>query len=139
MDQDGDLHSRSALVLYGSETGNAFDCAQELSRMTERIHFWTHVASLDSIELVCKAHWPWSHHIDSRQSRLSHYSIVVVITSTTGQGDVPANARQFWRSILRRKLSPTCLSSVRFTTFGLGDSSYPKYVPEPATRIIRLI
>ena len=53
MDHDGDLHSRSALVLYGSETGNAFDFAQELARMTERIHFWSHVASLDAVELVC--------------------------------------------------------------------------------------
>lgn len=56
MDQDGDVHSKSALVLYGSETGNAFDFAQELGRMTERIHFWTHVTTLDSIELVCRAH-----------------------------------------------------------------------------------
>lgn len=66
MDQDGDLHSRSALVLYGSETGNAFDFAQELGRMTERIYFWTHVTSLDSIELVCKDHWPRNHHIDNQ-------------------------------------------------------------------------
>ncbi|CAF9909728.1 MAG: NAPDH-dependent diflavin reductase [Heterodermia speciosa] len=52
---------------------------------------------------------------------------MLVVTSTTGQGDVPANARQFWKSILRRKLPPTYLSNVHFTTFGLGDSSYPKF------------
>ena len=139
MDHERDLRRRSALVLYGSETGNAFDFAQELGRMTERIHFWTHVTSLDSIELVCRAHGPWNHHIDNEQSQLSQYSVVVVISSTTGQGDVPVNARQFWKSILRRRLPPTYLSNVRFTTFGLGDSSYPKYVTEAATRIIRLI
>ncbi|KAL8792487.1 MAG: hypothetical protein Q9195_004943 [Heterodermia aff. obscurata] len=111
MGQDEDLHSRSALVLYGSETGNAFDFAQELGRMTERVHFWTDVTSLDSIEL----------------SQLSQYSVVLAITSTTGQGDVPANARHFWKSILRRKLPPTYFSNVCFTTFGLGDSSYPKF------------
>lgn len=64
---------------------------------------------------------------------------MLVITSTTGQGDLPVNARQFWKSILRRKLPPTYLSNVRFATFGLGDSSYPKYVTDPAARIIRLI
>ena len=139
MAQDGDLHSRSAVILYGSETGNAFDFAQELGRMTERIHFSTDVTSLDSIELVCRSLWSRNHRIDHEQSRLSQYSIVLAITSTTGQGDVPANARQFWKSILRRKLPPTYLSNVRFTTFGLGDSSYPKYVTEPTTRIMRLI
>ena len=46
---------RSALVLYGSETGNAFDFAQELGCMTERLHFWAHVSSLDAAELVCRA------------------------------------------------------------------------------------
>lgn len=40
---------------------------------------------------------------------------------------MPQNSLGFWRSLLRKKLPPSCLSSVRFTTFGLGDSSYPKY------------
>lgn len=50
-----DHPERSALVLYGSETGNAFDFAQELGCMTERLHFWTHVSSLDAAEMVCGA------------------------------------------------------------------------------------
>lgn len=44
---------RSALVLYGSETGNAQDVAQEIARLTERLRFDTTVIDLDSIELVC--------------------------------------------------------------------------------------
>ena len=47
-----DHPERSALVLYGSETGNAFDFAQELGCMTERLHFWAHVSSLDATDLV---------------------------------------------------------------------------------------
>ena len=46
------MNNLSALILYGSETGNAFDFAQEVGRMTERIHFWTNVTSLDAIGLV---------------------------------------------------------------------------------------
>lgn len=45
--------SRSALILYGSETGNAQDVAQEIARLTERLRFDTTVIDLDSIELVC--------------------------------------------------------------------------------------
>lgn len=46
---------RSALVAYGSETGNAQDIAEELGRIAERLRFWTRVSCLDAVELVCKA------------------------------------------------------------------------------------
>lgn len=60
------------------------------------------------------------------QKELTQHALAVFVTSTTGQGDVPANAATFWKSLLRKKLPPTCLSHLRFTIFGLGDSSYPK-------------
>ncbi len=43
---------RTALVLYGSATGNAEDLATELGRITERLHFLTRVSDLDSIDIV---------------------------------------------------------------------------------------
>ena len=43
---------RSALILFGTETGNASDYAQELGLLIERLHFWTNIAPLDSIEPV---------------------------------------------------------------------------------------
>ena len=45
---------RTALVLYGSETGNAQDLAEELGRITERLHFDTRVSELNSLGLVCE-------------------------------------------------------------------------------------
>ena len=48
----GQQHDRSALILYGSETGTARDFAEELSSITERLHFLTHVSKLDAIEPV---------------------------------------------------------------------------------------
>jgi flavodoxin len=47
--------ARRALVLYGSETGNAQDVAEELGRIAERLRFDTHVADLNSITLVRQA------------------------------------------------------------------------------------
>ena len=44
------MQNRSALIAYGSETGNAYDYAEEIGRMLERIHFWTHVSKLDAID-----------------------------------------------------------------------------------------
>lgn len=44
---------RSVLVAYGSETGNAQDCADEIAGITRRLHFLTRVSNLDSVNLVC--------------------------------------------------------------------------------------
>ncbi|OJJ48901.1 hypothetical protein ASPZODRAFT_149879 [Penicilliopsis zonata CBS 506.65] len=103
--------TRSALILYGSETGNSQEVAEELGALAERLHFTTHVAELDSIKV----------------GALHTYTLTVFVVSTTGQGDFPANARSFWRSLLLKRLPGTFLSGVRFTLFGLGDSSYPKF------------
>lgn len=69
------------------------------------------------------------NHSSLFQRGLLQYSLVIFVISTTGQGDLPKNAREFWKSLLRKRLAPNCLSQVRFTTFGLGDSSYFQCVP----------
>ena len=43
---------RTALLAFGSETGNASNYAEELSQSLQRIHFQTRVATLDAIEVV---------------------------------------------------------------------------------------
>jgi sulfite reductase alpha subunit-like flavoprotein len=50
---NGQRHDRSALILYGSETGNSQDVAEELGRMAERLHFVTRVSEMDMVEIVC--------------------------------------------------------------------------------------
>lgn len=44
--------ARRALVLYGSETGNAQDVAEEMGRITQRLRFDTEVADLNAVSLV---------------------------------------------------------------------------------------
>ncbi|PQE03567.1 hypothetical protein CJF31_00010151 [Rutstroemia sp. NJR-2017a BVV2] len=109
---NGQRHDRTALILYGSETGNSQDLAEELGRVAERLHFMTRVCEMDQL-------------IDLNE--LSKYTFILFTVSTTGQGEFPRNSRQFWKSLLRKKLPPDCLNHVSFTTFGLGDSSYPKF------------
>jgi sulfite reductase alpha subunit-like flavoprotein len=48
------IHGRTALILYGSETGNAQDVAEELGRLCERLRFQTQVAELNAVNLVCR-------------------------------------------------------------------------------------
>ncbi|KAI0186193.1 hypothetical protein EV127DRAFT_185979 [Xylaria flabelliformis] len=102
---------RKILILYGSETGNGEEAASDIERMARRLHFKTLLEEMDDVEL----------------RDLLQYSLVIFVISTTGQGDLPKNARKFWKSLLRKRLPANCLSQVNFTTFGLGDSSYFQY------------
>lgn len=102
---------RSIAVLYGSETGNAQDFAETLTRRLELLHFKVHLSSLDDFDL----------------KNLLSIRILIVLCSTTGQGEFPKNARKFWKFMLKKKLPNDLLNHLYFTTFGLGDSSYPKF------------
>lgn len=43
---------RTVLVLYGSETGNAQDMAEELGKLCQRLRFTSRVEELDNVNLV---------------------------------------------------------------------------------------
>ncbi|EEA28917.1 NAPDH-dependent diflavin reductase [Talaromyces marneffei ATCC 18224] len=103
--------TRSALILYGSETGNSQEVAEELGRTAERLHFVAHVKECNGV----------------KADTLASHSLVIFVVSTTGQGDFPLNARGFWKTLLLKRLPATFLSGVKYTQFGLGDSSYPKF------------
>ncbi|KAI0132236.1 hypothetical protein BJ170DRAFT_236897 [Xylariales sp. AK1849] len=105
------LEDRKMLILYGSETGNSQDSAGDLESIAERLHFKTDVFEMNDVD----------------PNALTKYYLVIFVVSTTGQGELPNNSQKFWRQLRNKRLSPTYLSSVRFTTFGLGDSSYTKY------------
>ena len=103
--------NRTALILYGSETGNSRDVAEEVGRLAERLRFDTTVLDCDSVQL----------------RDVVKYSVVIFALSTAGQGEMPQNARAFWKMLLSGALRPGVLRRLRFTSFGLGDSSYPRY------------
>ncbi|RDA95132.1 hypothetical protein CP533_1865 [Ophiocordyceps camponoti-saundersi (nom. inval.)] len=102
---------RSILLLYGSETGNAQDLAEELGRLCQRLRFQSLVQELNAVDLPA----------------LVSHRLVIFVVSTFGQGDLPRNALVFWRKLLRKKLPPECLSQLSFTCFGLGDSTYVNF------------
>jgi sulfite reductase alpha subunit-like flavoprotein len=58
---------------------------------------------------------------------LPEESHVVFVVSTTGDGDLPLTMKKFWNFLMRKTLSSTCLTTVSFSVFGLGDSSYEKF------------
>lgn len=52
-------HPRSVLILYGSETGNAQEVAEELGAVTERLRFVTHVSELNQVKPVSAIGHPY--------------------------------------------------------------------------------
>ncbi|OBT69267.1 hypothetical protein VE03_02025 [Pseudogymnoascus sp. 23342-1-I1] len=106
-------HDRSALILYASETGTSEDAAHLLGGIAQRLRFATRVAAMDGGGV--------------NVNELRKYTIVVLAISTTGQGDLPANGRKLWKSLLRRSIPAGYLRHVDFTTFGFGDRSYAKF------------
>ena len=121
------VQGRSALIAYGSETGNSQDYAEELGRLLQRIHFSVHVSELDAVETVGDGNLDSKASLTWRQSSLNRYTVVIIVISTVGQGELPINSRVFWKSLLRKKLPNDYLKGVAFTTFGLGDTTYAKY------------
>ena len=94
---------RSAIILYGTETGTAQDIASEVSRTLERFQFVTDVLPFEVVPF----------------SALHQYTLTVFVIATTGQGDFPANSRKFWRSLLPRKLGRV-LEGVEYALGGFG-------------------
>ncbi|KAI7571842.1 riboflavin synthase domain-like protein [Hortaea werneckii] len=105
------IKPRTALILYGSETGNAQDVADEIGDLTARLHFDTTVLDFDSVSL----------------RDIVKPTVLIFAISTTGQGEFPQNARRFWRTLLSSGLKVGVLRKVKFASFGLGDSSYPRF------------
>lgn len=46
------LEERKILILYGSETGNSQEAAEDLERMALRLHFETHLFELNEVKPV---------------------------------------------------------------------------------------
>jgi len=52
---------------------------------------------------------------------------LIVVCSTTGNGDAPENADSWWRSIKLRSASKELFLNVPYSVLGLGDTNYDKF------------
>lgn len=122
----GTMAASPVTILYGSETGNAQDYAHYLARKLRYCSLNPTVSSLDEYPL---------------KSLVTDTKYLIVVCSTTGQGELPRNGKRFFKFLLRKKLPPDLLSHVQITSFGLGDSSYPKFnyaIKKIHTRLLQL-
>lgn len=104
------------IILYGSQSGNAQDLAERIWRQAK--YYGVEETSLSSMDQFSLSSETLS---DSGSLRL------LFVCSTTGQGEVPDNMTNFWKFIMRRSVQSDIFTSIKFSTIGLGDSSYEKY------------
>lgn len=106
-----EMKSKTLLILYATQTGNALDVAERIAREAERRACTVVIRSTD----------------DYDANSLPAEDTVIFVVSTTGQGDTPDSMKVFWRFLLQRNLGSHWLEGIHYAVFGLGDSGYQKY------------
>ena len=107
----------STCILYGSQTGNASEIAKftyEMIKEREIINANVCMSLDDYIK-------------DTNLDNLNTMTHLIVVCSTTGNGDVPDNASKFWRKLKLRNLNSKLLEGLSYTVLALGDSNYDKF------------
>ena len=95
-------------VLFGTESGNAEMVADEIADVMNAAGLTAEVAELADVEI----------------SDLGSSDMVVLISSTYGEGGLSASAEPFYEGLADDR---PALDGLRFAAFGLGDSSYENY------------
>jgi len=69
---------------------------------------------------------------------LEEAKTVVIISSTTGDGEQPENVIKFWRKLRPKNLASDHLSYLEFALLGLGDTNYNQFCNAPKALYRRL-
>jgi sulfite reductase alpha subunit-like flavoprotein len=104
-------------ILYGSQTGNAEEISKQLFTNLLEKGITCKYSSLNST--VESTGFSFLESTDIKS--------IIVVCSTTGNGDAPENANQFWRKIKNRSLPKDLFSNIRYTVLGLGDTNFDKF------------
>jgi MioC protein len=96
-------------ILVGSMTGNAEFAAEEMQGALQALG--------EQVEIILMAE-------DTGPEVFRRQGVILVCTSTYGDGEVPENAKALYGRLCDEKPD---LSGVRYGVFGLGDSNYETF------------
>ena len=112
-------------VLYGSATGNAEHIAKDIADKFKASPCFDSVlcAELNQFKKKCLPTWETAPPADVPAQKYG----IVVVTSTTGNGDAPENADRFVRFIKRKTTSKDTFQHCAFAVLALGDTNYDQF------------
>lgn len=136
-DSDTQPLKNNIIILYATESGNSQDLAHLLAARLRRLT----LTDVSDHESGASSFQPIANIIVSSMDEYlvrfvdllntpadpSVFNILFCLVSTTGQGELPRTATRFWKFLLRKRLPKNLLNRFKFSTLGLGDSSYPRY------------
>ncbi|XP_073534486.1 methionine synthase reductase isoform X2 [Phyllobates terribilis] len=100
---------RRFLLLYGTQHGQSKAIAEEICQQAEQHEF---IADVISLKDICK------FNLENEKDP------VVIVISTTGDGDPPDAALKFVKKIRNRELPDDYFAHLRYALLALGDSEY---------------
>ena len=93
-------------IAYGTQTGTAEELAFDIEKLSKEKGVECQVFELDDITM----------------DKLENINKLMIVTSTTGDGEVPDNAITFWEALSgSTKLN---ISKLKYGVLALGDSSH---------------
>jgi sulfite reductase (NADPH) flavoprotein alpha-component len=96
-------------ILYGSQTGNAEDIAEQLAARAEAAGL-----SANAVDML-----------DYKPRDLKKEQNIVICVSTHGEGDPPDNAEELYEFVFGKKAPK--LEGVNFSVLAFGDTSYEHF------------
>ncbi|KAK6970169.1 methionine synthase reductase-like isoform X1 [Biomphalaria glabrata] len=100
------------LLVYGSATGQAKAIAEDIAEKSDRYGLKADLRCLDESD---------------KKFQVEQETCMVIVVSTTGDGDPPENAAKFVRKIKRKTLPLDFLRNLNYTILGLGDTNYSNF------------
>ena len=107
---------KELMVLYGSQTGNSMEIAQNISAEAPSHGIRSSVKSLEDFKLA---------------QLVGSGAVVLVVISSTGDGDAPDNAARFFTQLKRKSNADDMLRGVQFSVLGMGDQNYSAFMAVP--------
>jgi len=93
-------------IVYGTQTGTAEELAYDIQKLSKDKGVDCKVFELDDISM----------------DNLKEINKLLIVTSTTGDGEVPDNGLTFWENL--SSLTELNISNLKYGVLALGDSSH---------------
>lgn len=100
------------LLLYGSQTGQAKAISEEIVERADNFNLKADLHCLSQTE---------------KKFNIEREHCVVIVTSTTGDGEPPDTALKFVRRLKKKTLQSNHLENLNYALLGLGDSNYTNF------------